>query len=268
MDHKIVEQLARDWRTAGVTEGDTLLVHSSLSRTMRRVTAMGGEATPDLVMKSFLEVLGESGTLLLPLFNFGFARGAAFDIRNTPSQMGALTEAGRLWPGVIRTGHPIYSFGIIGRHAHLFRGLKNVSGFGADSPFGILHRLNGKIGVIDLPDRISMTFYHYVEECFGTPYRYHKMFAGEYTDDHGVVSEERFSFFVRDLEQGVVSLLDPMGEILWKKGLYSGFRPQEGCGLRVIPASSLFDEVTTVLKENRARGLLYDIQPADIRQTG
>ncbi|MEI7732254.1 MAG: AAC(3) family N-acetyltransferase [Verrucomicrobiota bacterium] len=260
MNKEAVKRLADDWRTAGVTEGDTLLVHSTISRTLRRVAKIGGEVSANLVITSFLEALGESGTLLLPLFNFDFTKGVTFDIHKSPSEMGALTEAGRLWPGVVRTGHPIYSFAVIGKQADMFRGLKNFSGYGHDSPFGMLHRLNGKIGVLDLPDQNSMTFYHYVEESLNAPYRYHKTFTGQYIDEDGIMSEKTFGLFVRNIEKGVLTHVDPMGELLWQKGLYTGFRPKEGCGFRVISAGRIFNEVATVLNQGAAKGLLYEIQ--------
>ena len=260
MNNEVVEMLANDWRAAGVTEGDTILVHSSLPRTLRRIAKMGGELSPNLVIKSFLKTLGNSGTLLLPLFNFDFPNGVTFDIRNSPSHMGSLTEAARLWPGVVRTGHPIYSFAVIGKNSDMFRGLKNFSGYGEDSPFGILHRLGGKIGVVDLPDQGSMTFYHYVEESLKAQHRYHKTFTGQYIDANGDVSTETFGLFVRNVKEGVHTHVDPMGEILWTKGLYGGCRPKEGCGLRVISAPRMFDEVAAVLNEGRAKGLLYEIR--------
>jgi len=260
MDSKIVTSLAKDWRDAGITEGDTLLVHSSLGRTLRRVKRMGGRVDPNLIIESFLQALGASGTLLLPLFNFDFPKGVTFDIRNSPSQMGTFTEAGRLWPGVVRTGHPIYSFAIIGKNSEMFKGVKNISGYGHDSPFGILHRLEGKIGVIDLPDQNSMTFYHYIEESLNAHYRNHKEFTGQYIDENGIESTETFRLFVRNTEAGVITNVDPMGEILWKKGLYTGCRPKEGCGLRVISATKMFDEVSVILNEGKAKGLLYEIK--------
>lgn len=260
MDTKIVTLLADDWRAAGVTEGDTLLVHSSLGRTLRRVKKMGGKINPNIIIESFLLALGKSGTLLLPLFNFDFPNGVTFDIRNSPSQMGTFTEAGRLWPGAVRTGHPIYSFAAIGKNSEIFKGVRNFSGYGHDSPFNILHRLNGKIGVIDLPDQNSMTFYHYVEESLNAPYRYHKEFTGQYIDENGIESTETFGLFVRNTEKGVITHVDPMGEILWEKGIYTGCRPKEGCGLRVISATTMFDEVSSIINEGKAKGLLYEIK--------
>jgi aminoglycoside 3-N-acetyltransferase len=254
------QQLTSEWHAAGVAKGDMLLIHSSAARTLRRISKMAGSVDPSVVIESFLDAVGELGTLLLPLFSFEFPKGVTFDIRNSPSQMGAITEIGRSWPGAVRTGHPMYSFAVLGKDAEMFRGLKNFSGYGEDSPFGVLHRRSGKIGVLDLPDQHSMTFYHYVEESMNAPYRYHKIFTGRYIDEEGVETSRSFGLFVRRTDQGVVTHVNPMGEILWEKGLYTGCRPSQGCGLRVISSASMFDEVAAVLRSGRAKGLLYEVE--------
>ena len=248
------ETLSENWAKCGVEAGDTLLIHTSLRRTLKKF-----DTTPEIVLKSFLDILGEKGTLLLPLFNFDFTKGVPFDIRSTPSQMGALTEAGRLYPGAIRSGHPIYSFAAIGAHAQHFD-VDNVSGYGKESPFAILRELDGKIGVIDLLDQNSMTFYHHIEEMHDVPYRYHKEFTGDYTDAQGNTTERTYSLFVRDIKKGVLTDVNPMGELLWEKGLYKGDRPKEDTGLRVISANVMYDEVSKVIKEGRAEELLYSIE--------
>jgi aminoglycoside 3-N-acetyltransferase len=252
--------LSEEWRKSGVKPGDMLLLHSSTRATLRRLKKLGFAMEMETILDSFLHVLGENGTLLLPLFNFDFCAGVPFDIRTTPSQMGALTEAGRLHPGAVRTGNPIYSFAVLGKQRELFRGVDNFSGYGADSPFGILHRQEGKIAVLDLPDQQSMTFYHYVEESLSVEHRFHKRFSAPYTNFERETKERTYGLFVRKTEEGVVTHVDPMGEILWAKGLYSGARPGTGTGLRVIASRALYDEVASVIDQGKARGLLYEVQ--------
>jgi aminoglycoside 3-N-acetyltransferase len=258
-----INNLADSWRSSGVDEGDTLLLHSSLKRTL--ITNRNLGVSLQTLLQSFLTVLGPTGTILLPLFNFDYCKGAPFDIRHTTSQMGALTEAGRKHPSAIRTWHPIYSFAVIGKHANDFKMLKNKSAYGAGSPFSLLHSLNGKIGVLDLSDQHSMTFYHYVEEQVGVPYRYLKDFEGDYTDEGGITTREIFQIYVRDLERGVETHVDPMGELLWEQGCYQGNRPQQGNGLRTIQASELFEKTAGVIREGKAEGLLYRIVPPIIK---
>ena len=261
-DEAVVLYLSQQWYQSGVRSGDMLLLHSSVKGVLRRLKKLGFAMEVEAVLDSFLEVLGEEGTLLLPLFNFDFCSGVPFNMRATPSHMGALTEAGRRRKGAVRTGHPIYSFAVLGKQRDLFMGVDNFSAYGADSPFAVLHRAGGKIAVLDLPDQQSMTFYHYVEESASVDYRFHKRFSALYTDLEGRSVERTYGIFVRKLEEGVVTHVDPMGEIVWAKGLYHGDRPGTGSGLRVVPAQALFDEVACVIAQGRARGTLYEIQKA------
>jgi len=60
----------------------------------------------------------------------------------------------------------------------------------------------------------------------------------------------------------VLTDVNPMGEILWQRGLYSGERPRQGIGLRTIYANAMFEAVSQVIKSGRALGLLYSIKPA------
>lgn len=250
---------AQAWRDCGIEAGDSLLLHSDSMRWSVLRRRAGLPWSPQALLESLLEALGPEGTLLLPLFNFDFAAGKPFDIRTTPSHMGALTEAARQHPHVVRTGHPIYSFAVIGARAESVRGLDNFSGYGADSPFALLRAWDGKVGVLDLSDQASMTYHHHVEEMCNAPWRYHKAFEGDYTDAAGHTARKRYGLYVRDLNAGVQTWVDPMGEQLWAKGLWRGCRAKEGAGLRWVRARALFEEVAGVIRRGEAENLLYRI---------
>jgi aminoglycoside 3-N-acetyltransferase len=255
----IVKELAKAWHEAGVEKGDTLLLHSNLKRTLKQYLRKKKKITPNIILESFLEALGEQGTLVIPLFNFDFTTGVPFDFRHTPSHMGVLTEEARNHPLAVRTGHPIYSFVAIGSEAEKFRDIDNFSGYGSDSPFAMVRELNGKIAVLNLPDQNSMTFYHYVEEMNNVSYRYHKSFEGEYIDSKGKAGIKTYGLFVRNIEKGVVTRVDPMGDLLWEKDLYTGDRYNQGNGLRVVSARKLYDFVSDVIQSGCSKGLLYGI---------
>jgi aminoglycoside 3-N-acetyltransferase len=231
-----------------------------MKRTCKRYLKSGIKLTPTDILESFLKAVGQSGTLLLPLFNFDFTKGVAFDIRTTPSHMGALTESGRMHPFAVRTGHPIYSFAAIGFAAEKFRGINNFSGYGSDSPFAVLGEMNGKIAVLDLPDQNSMTFYHHVEEMHEVDYRYHKKFTADYTDESGKTESKTYGLFVRNIEKGVLTHVNPAGELMWEKGLYSGCRPNYGSGLRTITARQMYDFVSDIITSGNAKDILYRIE--------
>lgn len=252
-----IEFLSKQWRLSGVESGDTLLLHCNIRRTVTQAKRAGVRLDANDVLESFLSALGPNGTLILPLFNFDFPNSKIFDIRETPSQMGALTEVARLSGRGVRTGHPVYSFLAIGKLEAYFADLNNISAYGGDSPFAILHTLGGKIAVLDLEDRKSMTSYHYVEECHLVDYRYSKSFNGSYIDSAGRESTRSYTIYVRNIHKGVLTHVNPTGELLWKEGLYCGSKPLMGSGLRTIKMADFYDYISGIIKSNRAEGLLF-----------
>ena len=254
-----VNWLKKRWQSVGVEEGDTLLLHSNIMRTLGVLRRNGHKPSVSAILESFIQSVGEQGTLLFPLFNFDFTSGIQFDFRTTKSHMGALTEEARNHPNAVRTGHPVYSFCVIGEHASKFEGLDNVSGYGADSPFAMLRELDGKIAVLDIVENGSMTFHHHVEEMMSVNYRYMKYFEGDYIDSNGIKMNKSYSIYVRDLERKVETNLEPIGARLWEESIYKGDIPNTETGLRIANANEVFDFVSNVIAEGNALGNLYKI---------
>jgi len=255
----VIDVLAAEWRDSGIQEGDTLLIHSNIKRTFKKCLKLGVRLSAEDILDSFLKAVGDSGTLLLPLFNFDFCMGGTFDIRNTPSHMGALTEAGRAHPLAVRTGHPIYSFAVIGAKSLYFESVNNFSGYGGDSAFAMLRAMGGKIAVLDIPELNSMTYYHYIEEMNEVDYRYHKTFTGNYIDSVGSIELKTYGLFVRNLEKGVLTHVRPAGELMWENGLYSGHKPNEKSGLRVVSSQKMYEFITNIIVSGVAKNILYQI---------
>jgi aminoglycoside 3-N-acetyltransferase len=256
----MINTLQNRWRLAGLNEGDTVLIHSNIKRTLFEYRRNGLEVTPKNILDSFIDVIGTKGTLLLPLFNFDFTRGVPFDIRFTESKMGTLTEIARKHNEAVRTGHPVYSFAVIGYQAPRFCELDNRSGYSEESPFGLLKNLGGKIACLDLDDQNSMTFYHHVEEVKRVDYRHFKSFTGNYTNMAGETKSKTYDLYVRNLDQGVVTDVNPAGELMWKAGVYRGFRPNDGPGLRTVLAKDMFSFVQDIIDSGNALGTLYSIK--------
>ncbi len=256
---KVKNELAESWNESGIEKGDTILLHSSLSGFLRKYRAKGIPVSPNDILDSLLMAAGKNGTLIFPTYNFDFTKGSTFDIRNTRSETGALSEAARLHPDSVRTGHPLFSFAVIGYDKNIFEDLCNFSAFGEDSPFAKLLELGGKIAAIDVAGENCMTFYHHVEEMENAPNRYHKIFKGNYIDRHGNQNEREFDVYSRKIDEGVETDVKPMEEYLWSKGLYSGYRPGEGSCMHVIPAEKVYEEASKVIKEGRSQGMLYNI---------
>jgi aminoglycoside 3-N-acetyltransferase len=98
--------LASDLVAMGVRPGMILMVHSSLSR------VGWTEGGPVSVIQALLQVLGPSGTLVMPAESPQLgnpATPAVFDPLTTPTTMGAIPEAFRSYPGTRRSSHPLVS---------------------------------------------------------------------------------------------------------------------------------------------------------------
>ncbi len=258
---KIKEILANRWLKCGVEMGDILLVHSSLKRLINTIELEYSILiSPQIIYESFLLAIGENGTLVLPLYNFDFPTTKVFDINNTPSKMGALSEIGRKDILSIRTGHPIYSFSVIGFHQKEFMNIDNFSGYGSDSPFAKIKELKGKIAVLGLSDQDSMTSYHFVEEQNLVDYRYFKKFRGVYIDSNKKITEREYALFVRDINRGVKTDVNRMMNYFWNENLYKGEKFDEGFGLRTIDFNLFYDVTDRIIKDGKASDFLYSIE--------
>lgn len=147
-------------RTHGV-----LLVHASL-RSLAGVDAL-------TVIAWLRGQLGADGTLVLPTLTYSatLKAGLAFDVRTTPSDVGALSECFRGLPGVVRSLHPTHSVAAIGprtaelvQHHHLDR-----EPCGPNSPFTLLPRLDAQILMLGCGLAANTTM-HAVEAVTPPPY--------------------------------------------------------------------------------------------------
>lgn len=166
MERQIV--LKRDIADAlaktGVSKGQTVMVHTSLSRLG---FVCGGAQT---VIEALLEAVGPEGTIMMPTQswkNLDPETGVHWEepeawwplIREnwpayrkdiTPTNtMGAVAEMFRKWPGALRSDHPARSVAALGKHAEYLtrdHDLSNI--FGDGSPIGKLYELDGYVLLI------------------------------------------------------------------------------------------------------------------------
>ena len=133
-------ELAAAFRGAGLREGDAVFLHSTLSRFG---TIEGGPAT---VIGALEDVLGGKGLIAMPAFPLTgdtveyVSNDPVFDVRTSPSTMGALTEHFRTLPGVVRSLHPTHSVSARGPGAEeIVAGHERAeTPFGAGTPFAKL----------------------------------------------------------------------------------------------------------------------------------
>lgn len=247
------ENLVEGFRKLGVEEGDTLLVHSSYK-------SLGPvDGGPQTVIRALEAALGTDGdgTLIMPTFNFGFNKGEPWDVRTTPSKMGVLTELVRLDPRAKRVFHPFYSFAVLGKHAEMLGSLRYKSAYERNSVFGKLRDLDGKIMVIGLSYNDSMTFFHHIEQMEGVDYRFLKQFTGQVTDENGNTYTDTFEMLVRDIDKGVMTMVDPMGALMEQAGVIKSAKIGEA-DVKLMKANEVYEFTAREMK--RDPHLLYYVE--------
>jgi aminoglycoside 3-N-acetyltransferase len=246
------EDLVQGFSKLGLKAGDTALVHSSY-KSLGEVD--GG---PQTVLDALLEVLTPDGTLIMPTFNFNFNQGEPWDVNKTPSHMGVLTEIARTNPDSRRVFHPFYSFAILGKLKDELTRVRYKDSYGTDSIFMKLRQLDGKIMIIGLSYTHSMTFFHHIEQMNGVDYRFIKAFTGEVTDENGKTYTDTFTMLVRDLDKGVITEVDPMGEVLEQRGIVSVTQIGDAT-VKLMKANDVFRVTSEEMKKNPH--LLYKTEP-------
>jgi aminoglycoside 3-N-acetyltransferase len=162
------QRLADDLHRIGVERGDLIILHSSFKALKLKFL------TPKDVLRVFLKVLGNEGTLMAPTYTYSYSgiwKVRPFDPLKTPGLLnGILTETLRHFPGALRSGHPTYSVAAVGRLAGLLtRDRENASALGRGSSFGDALQHGAKILLLGVGNNRNSALHH-AEVLAGLPY--------------------------------------------------------------------------------------------------
>ncbi|MGQ0828158.1 MAG: AAC(3) family N-acetyltransferase [Bacteroidota bacterium] len=183
------QQLIDDLKKTGLKQGDSVLVHSSLSKIG---FVEGGAKT---VIDALFVVVGTNGTLLFPSFPAAgrnkthLEEHPFFDIKNTPSQMGTITEYFRKLDGVLRSLHPTDPVCAKGPLAEYYTNTHygQLTPYNEHSPFRKLCNKGGKILMLGTTLNGACTNLHTLEDAveFKFPVYDQKVFDIKMIDTEG-----------------------------------------------------------------------------------
>ena len=159
--------LSADLSRLGLPPGGLVMVHSSL-RSIGQVE--GGAET---VVDALLAALGPEGTLVVPTFSDEIAaryNGFVFDVAQTPSYVGAITEAARTRPQARRSHHPWHSVAALGPLAETLISAACDSAWRPGSPMSQIVDRGGMILLLGVPYQ-RLTLAHWCEFHVEVPYR-------------------------------------------------------------------------------------------------
>ncbi len=168
--------LLKDLREAGVSAGDTLIVHSSMKKIGWIV---GGAVT---AIGALMEAVTKDGTLVMPTQSTDNGEPShwrapavpeawwdiirdempPYDPITTPTRkMGIIPETFRKYPKVYRSPHPQASFAAWGKNAkHVVTIHPSYDVFGENSPLARLYELEAKILLIGIEYSSNTSLHH------------------------------------------------------------------------------------------------------------
>jgi aminoglycoside 3-N-acetyltransferase len=180
-------RIAAEIRDLGVLPGNTVLLHSSFKSLG---TVPGGIET---VILGFLQALGPDGTLLMPALSWALRPPEVFDLRSTPTNVGAIPEYFRTREGTSRSLHPTHSVCAIGKRTHELlddHGL-DCTPCGMHSPLRKVVETNGKIVMLGCGLRPNTTM-HALEECIEPPYLFGPRYVFTIRDRQGRTCQKEY----------------------------------------------------------------------------
>ena len=199
----------------GVVAGDVVMVHSAFD------SFLGFQGGPVDAIRTLQEVVGARGTLMMPTIPF---RGTAveyalgdpvFDVRQTVSRMGLLTELFRRSPGVVRSIHPTHSVAVWGNRAEaIIAGHERAeSPCGRSTPYEKLLEHDGKILLAGVPPD-TMTFCYFVaaelEPQLAIPVFTREKYPMRWRDGNGTVRVSHLRLFSLRLDHDLRPLVNEL----------------------------------------------------------
>lgn len=174
-----VDEFIEELRALGITEGDLLFVQTSFNDLYTL------ESTPRCLIKGLRQLVGATGTLLMPAYTIPKdTPDWTFDVNKEPTYTGVVNEVFRRTEGVIRSLHPRHSICGVGFLAAEILGdhEKCTYADGVGSPFDKMRAYpKAKILTLGLPPGF-LSYLHWIEDVEPSklPFRVHNPTPNEY----------------------------------------------------------------------------------------
>lgn len=162
----------------GLTSGDLVFVHSDLRPFGTPEKQQSKEEILQFYLDALFAVIGNDGTVAVPAYFYEFARfGKTFDVDNSPvsASLGSFSQWINTFPNRVRSLNPLQSIAAIGKRADELAGGDSLAGYGETSPWHRLRKMGGKLLFLGACLQ-SMTYIHYIEQQYGVPHLYFKIY--------------------------------------------------------------------------------------------
>jgi aminoglycoside 3-N-acetyltransferase len=190
------EDIRDSYKSVGVSKGRVVSLKTDL-RLLGRFEKPG----KDDVLRAHFDALADlidlgKGTLVVSTATTSLCNTQTpFNMEETPSEVGILTEYIRRMDDSLRSFHAFESYAAIGEDAEAICFDVARHAYGPETPEDRLVQSDALCVSIGLPPRLTCSTVHHVEMMMGVPYRYTKEYSHPVVSD-GAVKEECFYRYV------------------------------------------------------------------------
>lgn len=245
------EQLIEQLITAGIKKDDTILVHASMSKIGHVKDG------PITFINALKTVVGETGHILMPTspnagYQLDYVRNlSVFDVNETPSKLGAISEVFRKLPGVVRSESVTEPVACWGPTAQWFveGHFQELTPYTAQSPFGRLAASGGKILYIGVTLANAGTSLHVLEDAISDFYEsvyYPEIFKVTIKRADGTLAHVTTK--VHDPAQSAKRRCDELLPLFKEKGVYESVKIGHATTL-VFDAKKMLDVMIAAYHE-------------------
>lgn len=224
-----------------ICKGDTVCIHSDLIPL--GLPAINKKEYMECLIHIFEKQVGNEGTIIMPTFTYSFCHHELYNIKESPSKVGSLTEHFRTMPDVVRTKHPIFSFAVWGRYKDEYCDI-GPDAFGADSVYGKLIQNKGKL--LQFGSNKGYTIYYLAAEHLSVSNRFFKVFDG-FVKDEDNIYHTTIPYYVRSLEANIDLSNEKVSNYLESKGVQKTYRLGGG-HVAVAYADKVYFEILDQLR--------------------
>ena len=130
---------------SGIKKGDFIFLHGDEILGSQILTSKNEKDATLKFITALIDLLGDYGTLVVPVFTYNFINDEVYDVQHSISEVGKFSEKFRKIKSAVRSRNPIFSVASIGNLSSKIKKLSEVTSFGSHSIFDLLYKNNGKI---------------------------------------------------------------------------------------------------------------------------
>ena len=197
------------------------------------------------------EFINRKATVLIPTYSYSYTSREPYNIKESSSKVGFVTESIRKSFLLSRTADPIFSYCVFGDGISKSNFLvKDHDCFGSDSLMSEMYQKNAMICSIGAPWHRVFTEVHFVEKMLEMKYRKDKKFYGKTIDHDGASHETCVTFYCRDYNYSLSSEHGRLAKDLIDDGIMKTFNVGNTFQFTGVLFNELYEYISHKVKKD------------------